>query len=159
LVGDLYVGGTKIASDKRLKTNIKNKPFSLNEISNLQAVSFNYLKKDDSNKLDNNDTSKVKQFNSIDTAFYNKVRIGFIAQDVQKYIPELVTEDEDGTLYVDYIEMIPLIVECLKELNTKTSKIEELQNEIDELKKLLKNENKDLSISLGNDTNNISKEK
>lgn len=40
---------------------------------------------------------------------------GLIAQEVKKEFPEMVYE-EDGYLSVDYIQMIPVLVECIKEL-------------------------------------------
>ena len=49
---------------------------------------------------------------------------GLIAQDVKKEFPEMVSEGEDGYLMIDYIQLIPVIVESIKEL----------KNEIDNLK-------------------------
>lgn len=40
---------------------------------------------------------------------------GLIAQEVQKEFPEMVYE-EDGYLSIDYIQMIPVLVEAIKEL-------------------------------------------
>ena len=49
---------------------------------------------------------------------------GLIAQDVKKEFPEMVSEGDDGYLMIDYIQLIPVIVESIKEL----------KNEIDKLK-------------------------
>jgi hypothetical protein len=49
---------------------------------------------------------------------------GFIAQDVQKVLPELVREGKDGYLAVDYIKIIPFLFEKVKQL---TSELEELK--------------------------------
>jgi len=38
-----------------------------------------------------------------------------MAQDVQKVFPELVNADEDGYLSVNYVGLIPVLVEALKE--------------------------------------------
>ena len=43
---------------------------------------------------------------------------GLIAQEVQKEFPEMVYE-EDGYLSVDYIQMIPVLVESIKELKSE----------------------------------------
>jgi hypothetical protein len=48
-----------------------------------------------------------------------------IAQEVEKVLPEMVTEREDGTKAVRYERMCGLLIECVKDL----------QNQIDELKK------------------------
>ena len=41
---------------------------------------------------------------------------GLIAQEVQKEFPEMVIREDDGYLAIDYIQMIPVLVECIKEL-------------------------------------------
>jgi len=50
-------------------------------------------------------SSKVKE----------KTRLGFIAQDLKAIFPELVDEDKDGYMYVDYVGLIPVLVESVKE--------------------------------------------
>ncbi|OAV75436.1 hypothetical protein Barb7_00939 [Bacteroidales bacterium Barb7] len=59
-----------------------------------------------------------------------KKRIGFLAQDIEKVFPELVETDEDGIKSVDYIGMIPVLLESIKELQTEN---EGLQNRNTEL--------------------------
>lgn len=49
---------------------------------------------------------------------------GLIAQNVKEEFPEMVSEGDDGYLTVDYIQLIPIIIESIKEL----------KNEIDNLK-------------------------
>lgn len=53
---------------------------------------------------------------------------GVIAQEVQKEFPEMVEMQKDGYLAVDYIQLIPVMIEAIKELN----------NEVENLKKILK---------------------
>jgi DNA-binding MltR family transcriptional regulator len=53
-----------------------------------------------------------------------RTRLGFIAQDVQAIFPELVEEDAEGYLSVDYLGLIPVLVEAIKEQQVQ---IEELQ--------------------------------
>ena len=57
----------------------------------------------------------------------------FIAQDIQKYYPELVHTDENGFLSVKYVEMIPLL------LNYNKSMKKEMKDELDKLKLLIVN--------------------
>ena len=57
---------------------------------------------------------------------------GVIAQEVQKEFPEMVEMQEDGYLTVDYIQLIPVIIESIKELNNK---IENLNEIVKDLKK------------------------
>jgi hypothetical protein len=50
----------------------------------------------------------------------NRTRYGFIAQDVQKKRPELVLTREDGTLEVDYIDIIASLVGKTQHLSLDT---------------------------------------
>ena len=53
----------------------------------------------------------------------NKLSYGFIAQDVQSLLPNLVGKDGDGKLMLSYLEFIPFIVEAIKELDCKLNLI------------------------------------
>jgi len=52
------------------------------------------------------------------------VEYGVLAQEVQKEFPEMVMKGNDGYLRVDYIQLIPVMIEAIKEL----------KQEIDQLK-------------------------
>lgn len=114
--GDLYVNGSFVnPSDLTIKENIKViEPKICDNLDYLQVVEFNF--KDDE---------------------YKKLHYGFIAQDVSKQIPELVTnipkKDKNSDeiyhiLAVNYLEMVPLLV----------AKMQKMQKEIDLLKSQIK---------------------
>lgn len=65
---------------------------------------------------------------------YTDERIGLSAQDVQKVIPELVKKGDDGYLRMNYIGLIPILLEAIKE---QEAEIEALQSEISQLKKIM----------------------
>lgn len=49
-----------------------------------------------------------------------KNHIGFIAQEVFQILPEVVHYDDSADIYtMDYSKMIPLLVEAVKEQQTK----------------------------------------
>lgn len=54
------------------------------------------------------------------------VTYGLAADQLKEVYPNLVVEDSEGNVSVNYIEMIPLLVQSINELNAK---IEELENE------------------------------
>lgn len=56
--------------------------------------------------------------------------IGLIAQDVVNVFPEVVSDNNSGYLSIDYMEMVPLIIETIKE---QQMLIENNQNNIDRL--------------------------
>ena len=66
---------------------------------------------------------------SLASTDYNMKENGFIAQELQKVMPTLVTEgtDKDKLLSVNYIALIPVL----------TKAIQEQQKEIEELKKMV----------------------
>jgi hypothetical protein len=95
-------------SDENLKKNIE--PISSEKITNfnnLEPVQYSF--KDDSK---------------------NKVHYGFIAQDVEKIYPELVKNSEMGYKTINYIELIPFLVQ---KLNDNAKEIELLKIKIQEL--------------------------
>jgi len=90
-----------IASDYRIKDNVKD-----------------IITNDNFNKL-----RPVTYFNKIN----NKNEIGFIAHEVQELFPELVNGEKDGETNqsVNYIGLIPLLVNEIKELKLKIKQLEE----------------------------------
>jgi len=66
----------------------------------------------------------------------NKKTFGFIAQDVKDVLPEVVNYDEANDTYsMSYTALIPLLVESIK---IQQEQIEQQQNQIDELRKMIK---------------------
>lgn len=89
------VGGMSCSSDERLKTNIENLPSTLlDTLIKIRTVTYNW----------NSNATGSKQ-------------IGFIAQDLQQYFPQLVSVGQGGYLQVNYAQMTPILVEAIRELN------------------------------------------
>ena len=100
--GDVVAFGSP--SDIRLKENIKPIKSALDKAMKLQGVTFDW--KENNNVLD------------------LKEDIGFIAQDIQKVLPELVRENKDGMLSMRHQGITPILLEAIKELKAE---IEELK--------------------------------
>lgn len=86
----------------------------------------------------------------------NRRRIGFMAQDIQKVLPELVQTDEKGVMSIDYIGFIPLIVESLKQMQQT---IQDQQKEIETLQSLLPAETKSMFRSTSNEDVSVVEER
>jgi len=100
---DLIVEGSILnPSDITLKKNVNE--ITNSEILNLNPIEFNFK----SDELE-------------------KKHYGFIAQDIEKIFPDLVSNNTMGYKTVNYIELIPIML----------SKMKEMQNEIDSIKKNL----------------------
>jgi hypothetical protein len=93
------------SSDKRLKENIKTVESALDKVIALRGVSFDW--KEGGAKA-----------------------IGLIAQEAEKVIPEIVSQDENGYLGIKYNNLIGVLIEAIKE---QQEQIEDLKNRIDKL--------------------------
>jgi hypothetical protein len=93
-------------SDLNFKENISNLSECLSKLLKLQSKLYNYK-------------------NDIEKSQHN----GYIAQDVQEIFPNLVHVDPvSGNLFVNYIEIIPIITESIKELFDIVQKLQEKIN-------------------------------
>jgi hypothetical protein len=80
---------------------------------------------------------------SLADSVYEKHEFGFVAQEVQKVLPQLVTEgkDKDHLLSMDYISIIPLLTKAMQEQDVL---IKNAQKENDTLKAQLDTQQKRL---------------
>jgi hypothetical protein len=111
---DLYVNGSIFnPSDANLKKDVTSvNREKTDNIINLNPVSFKF--KDDVNA---------------------KEHYGFIAQEVENLYPELVKNSEMGYKTVNYIELIPVLVSKIQDLNKEIKelhqKLQAIQNYIE----------------------------
>ena len=87
--------GVRNISDARVKYDLKKIENAVEKIKSLSGYTF---KRNDLNGI--NDT-------------------GLLAQDVKKILPEVVNENKEGILSIEYSKMMGLIVEAIKELSDK----------------------------------------
>jgi hypothetical protein len=109
VVGNVLIEGTLTeTSDITLKENITPLQDSLNKISKLNGVTFN-----------KKTTPELKE-------------IGFIAQEVEEVLPELVTETEEGIKTVAYSRVTAVLVETIKEQQAQIDELKELVSKLAE---------------------------
>jgi hypothetical protein len=117
------------SSDRRLKNSIQDLGYGLKTINSLRPTSY--------------------KFNGQD-----KISIGFIAQEVQEILPEIVTTgfgDKGDYMGIQYTELIPVLTKAIQELSAKVTQLEsentELKNQnVASLKELIRNELKNISM-------------
>ncbi len=95
-------------SDARFKTNVTGIENALGSILDLRGVTFEW----DCGATDRN--------------FPAGRQIGFIAQEVEEVLPEIVTTDSNGSKSVAYANVVPVLVEALK----AQAKADEAQNQL-----------------------------
>jgi hypothetical protein len=137
----LAIGGTWTNSDKRYKKNIMPLENALSKLKSLNGVVYEFR------------TDEYKEMN-----FNSGKSIGFIAQDLEKVIPEAVRKDDKGFYAVNYDEIIPVLVEAIKEQDKKAEEQQkandELKNKVDKLEQLVKSCCS--NSSMGNNNTNTS---
>jgi hypothetical protein len=103
--GTFTASGDVVAySDARVKENIEPIKNALEKTLNLKGVYYNRTDKEDKSR-----------------------KVGVIAQEIIEFLPEVVTEDDQGMLGVSYGNITAVLIEAIKEQ----------QQQIDELKSLL----------------------
>jgi len=111
ITGNLYVTGeveAHYASDSRLKINT-NTFYASDIINKIKPVTFNW-------------NEKAKELN---IAKDDRLKYGIIAQELEEIIPELVYNIYDDYKSIDYVSIIPILIQAIKEQ----------QKQINELKK------------------------
>ena len=113
--GDLQViGSIYNLSDKNAKNNIQEINENVKDnIFRLNPVEFNYI----------NDSNNGKHY-------------GFIAQDVEKIYPELVNTNDPNFKNVNYIEIIPILLAKMKDMDCE---IKNMKKEMENMKKEMVN--------------------
>ena len=101
---DLTVSGdVVISSDARLKSNIVSLGPTLSKLLQIDGKSYEM---------------KGKQ------------KIGVLAQEIQEVFPELVSEDDNEMLAVNYQGLVPVLINALKEQEDKISRLENLVEQL-----------------------------
>lgn len=94
VTGDVSAANFNSTSDVSLKENLNIIDYPLEKLSQLNGYTFDWK------------SSK-------------KSAIGIVAQEVEKVFPQMVVTGEDGVKRVSYDSLIPVLLEAIKELNSK----------------------------------------
>lgn len=98
-------------SDERFKENVRNIENALEKVKAINGVTFDW-------KQDFLDNEKEKSGFEL-----RKHDLGVIAQEVEAVAPEVVDTRDDGFKFVKYEKLAGLLVEAIKELDTKLEDI------------------------------------
>lgn len=106
--GVVRSSGVALSSDKRFKTNIEEIKGVLPKLMELSVI-YHYW-----------DTLNYPERN------FSKARaLGLIAQEIQKIYPELVFEDKNGYLSLDYAKFSAILLRAIQEQETEINKLKE----------------------------------
>jgi hypothetical protein len=108
-------GTISCTSDIRLKENISDINYGLNTIMQLNPISFDWKNQDNPNRS-----------------------LGFIAQDVEELVPELVKTDETtGYKQLNTTGLIPVLTKALQEQQLQINDLKSVQDDVTFIKEIL----------------------
>ena len=142
VVGDVCANNVTCPSDLRLKRDVVNSSYGLQEVMHLRPVDFYY-----------NDKVHSSDLNS------SELQTGFIAQELEEILPNLVIDN--GTAIIDpnnphniktyktvnYLGLIPILTKGLQE---QQQMIDALSKEVGELRCLVENMKSETDSSMQN---------
>jgi hypothetical protein len=106
--------GYSSISDVKFKNDIKAIDAPLNKIQNIKGVSFKW---------------KTAQYQN--KSFSKGEHYGVIGQEIEKVLPEIVKENSNGEKSVVYLELIPILIEAMKEQQATISRLSEKVTELE----------------------------
>lgn len=109
-------------SDARSKKHVKSLNSGLQTLLKLNPVSYHWknqhndsstvLKSTSKNSLTENDSTTI----SYGPAEESNLQYGFLAQEVEKILPDIVETNAGGAKLINYLALIPILVQSVQEL-------------------------------------------
>jgi len=142
--GVVFSRGVALTSDRQVKANIEPISSPLERLMQVQGVRFDFDFPETQNLSTNarictdsifehtrQRTPELTReiFDQMQSE-QSRQRLGLIAQEVEKVFPELVRTQEDGLKSVFYSEMIPVLIEAIRE---QQMQIQHLQRQLDDI--------------------------
>ncbi|HEY0375724.1 MAG TPA: tail fiber domain-containing protein [Pyrinomonadaceae bacterium] len=122
--GNVCAANIPCSSDARLKQNVTNLKYGLDQLLRLRPVSWRWKNQPE-----------------------GKPQMGLVAQEVEKVLPELVLKDADATqpLALNYMALLPVAVKAIQEqqaqIREQQKQIERLQARVAQLERSAKKRN------------------
>jgi len=110
------------SSDEKYKTNIQPLKSTIDKIMSLTPKTYDFTPLPTDQSTAQKSMPKSNQKEEV-----QKNRVGLIAQEVQKIFPNLVYADSKGYLSIDYIGLIPYLIQSLKDQNKE---VQELKSQL-----------------------------
>jgi hypothetical protein len=130
IAGTVHANNVDTSSDARFKTNIITLTDSLEKVLALRGVRYDWRRED----------YPERKFDS-------RPQIGFIAQEVEKILPEVVSKDSEGYRSVSYGKMVPVLVEAIKALQLKVAERNQLIDSLDKSNAQMRGDISELRVS------------
>ena len=148
--GAVNANSSTYSSDERLKKNVKSLLNALQIIKKLRGISYDWkTDKEDAlltslQAVRTTDDKAARDLEKSKKEAKDRIKestdqIGFSAQEVQTVLPQLVKTTSNGMLAVNYVSVIPVLVEGIKEqqsiIDAQAVEIENLKKDIIAIKR------------------------
>ena len=133
--GQTYTQSLLIPSDIRLKENVM--PLgdldpdgnTLDKVLSMNVFCYNYIDKDEENGIPlfaSDEQLAIAEKASSETrqSRAGELHFGVSAQELRELYPNLVVEGQDGYLAVNYVELVPVLIRSIQELNERIADLE-----------------------------------
>ena len=116
--GEVRNSGSALSSDERLKENIADMDSMLSKVMELRPVTFDWKEDARGGRL-NREEYRIGDF-------------GFIAQEVSKLLPNMVSvgDDKEKLQGVSYAKLVSVLTKAVQELNQKVTDLEAELNKL-----------------------------
>lgn len=121
--GKVKSNGINETSDARLKKNVSNIDNALQMVMSLNGKTYNW---------------RTDEFPEM--SFNSGRQYGFIAQEVEKIIPEVVGTDNEGWKSIEYSHLVPVLLEAIKEQQAMIASLKKENTEYSDALNTLKAE-------------------
>ena len=105
----IYVAGVYNLSDGRFKEDVSDLTEALGSLLQLRPVTFRWRNQQDAGGTEEDAAASAPQVDG-------GLQYGFIAQEIEEVLPDVVTTAEGGVKAINYTSLIPLLVRSVQEL-------------------------------------------
>jgi len=113
-------------SDNRLQENVmslsndRSESDVLERLLGMNVIKYNLVKP----KYETNDEDSTVVFpDENEDSYLKRNHYGLSAQELQSIYPDLVVEGQDGYLCVNYIELVPILIQSIQELKQELDEV------------------------------------
>ena len=137
--GQTYTQSLLIPSDIRLKQNVMplceldSDGSALEKVLSMNVLSYNYINKEEEKSIPlfaSDEQLAIAEKASLEArqSRAEELHFGMSAQELKEIYPNLVVEGQDGYLAVNYIELVPVLIRSIQELNERIKDLESLNS-------------------------------
>ena len=114
-----------VSAQAALATNAATAASSVtSKLTQLSPIQYNLNQPVMAASVEGDTATTVHTMSAMEIQHFQKPHYGLVATELREVMPELVYEGQDGELCINYIEMIPLLVESIKELKAEIAALQ-----------------------------------